>query len=576
MKNNDNDIISTLRNMVDSSYFKELTLAVRSNGKSKAVEDFNILDEYQTRFLETPSVLKITHDDCDIFLHDKLKDLLKNEFTNSKVIFNDTDYNLKRNKYIPNREVWYIEDGYLLNLWTSESKNIYANPEIDIRLNKHDGLIEGNTLLTPPHHSNKNNKEIERRLIETFKKTTIKEYERNSIGMMSVDGSGELFVKEFTLDKKFKINDLDIHYGDGFKEFSESLFKKLKTDKKGLVLLHGDPGTGKCVHGKTKITIKNISTGEIKKVSINILVGEKKLNIYDKKFIESKLIDGYEVLSDSGWSNIKAIHKTIEYDEWSLITQSCNLICADNHIVFDENMNELFVKDLKIGNKIQTKNGLEFVTDVHLMDKKSNMYDLELEENSDHRYFTNDILSHNTFFLRYLLQRLAKTNKKVLYFPPSMVEAVTDPAFFNFIMNWTMDNGKNSVLLIEDAEPLLLSRESGRNMGITNLLNLTDGILNDILSIQIISTFNTNLNELDKALLRPERLIARKEFKKLTLENGKKLAEILKIDSNLITKEMSLAEIYSIKNDNEVLLHGVDKSLEYGDRKQIGFNSSKK
>jgi len=288
----------------------------------------------------------------------------------------------------------------------------------------------------------------------------------------------------------------------------------------------------------------------------------------DKKFIESKIIDRYEVLSDNKWVDIKAIHKTIEYEEWHLITQTCDLICADNHIVFDENMNQVFVKNLKIGDKIQTKNGLEIIYECYKTNFKSNMYDLELDENSNHRYYTNDILSHNTYFLRYLLQKLSKTNKKVLYFPPSMVESVTDPAFFNFIMNWTMDNGKNSVLLIEDAEPLLLSRESGRNMGITNLLNLTDGILNDILSIQIIATFNTNLNELDKALLRPERLIARKEFKKLTLENGKKLATILKIDPNLITKEMSLADIYSIKNDNEVLLHGVDKNQQTAKEKK--------
>lgn len=293
----------------------------------------------------------------------------------------------------------------------------------------------------------------------------------------------------------------------------------------------------------------------------------------EKKFIESKTINRYEVLSDDKWVNIDAIHKTIEYEEWLLRTKmGLELICADNHIVFDEFGNEIFVKDLEKGDIIKTKDGLDQVWSVENTRKKSNMYDLELEENSDHRYYTNNILSHNTYFLRYLLQKLSKTRKKVLYFPPSMVEAITDPAFFNFIMNWTMDNGKNSVLLIEDAEPLLLSRESGRNMGITNLLNLTDGILNDILSIQIIATFNTSLNELDKALLRPERLIARKEFKKLTLENGKKLAEILKIDSNLITKEMSLAEIYSIKNDNEVLLHGVDKNSVTGERQTIGFN----
>ena len=293
---------------------------------------------------------------------------------------------------------------------------------------------------------------------------------------------------------------------------------------------------------------------------------------FERKFIDTIDTDEWQVDTDSGWSDISAIGKTIEYDEWVLKTQTCDLVCADTHIVFDENMNEVFVKDLEIGDRIQTKNGLEVVCKCYKSEKKSNMYDMDLSDESNHRYYTNGILSHNTFYIRYLLQCLAKTTKKVLYFPPSMVEAVTDPTFFNFITNWTMDNGKNSVLLIEDAEPLLVSREANRNMGITNLLNLTDGILNDILSIQIIATFNTSLGELDKALLRPERLIARKEFKKLTVENGKRLAEQLKLDPTTITKQMSLAEIYSVKNDSEVLLHGVDKDkMANGDRNPIGF-----
>lgn len=262
------DAISTIRNMIDNSYFKELTLAVRTNGKSKSLEDYNILEEYHNRFSETPRLLKITDDECDIFLHGKLKDLLEKELK-GKIIFDDTEYNLKRDKYVSTREVWLLDDGYILNLWTGESKNIYANPEIDIKLNKHESLVEGNTILVPPHGSSRTNKDFEKKLIETFKKTTIKEYERNSIGMMSVDGSGDLYVKEFTLDKKFKISDLDIHYGDGFKEFSESLFKKLKTDTKGLVLLHGIPGTGKCVDGSTIVTLRNKKTGIIENISID-------------------------------------------------------------------------------------------------------------------------------------------------------------------------------------------------------------------------------------------------------------------------------------------------------------------
>lgn len=139
-------------------------------------------------------------------------------------------------------------------------------------MNDHDQLIEGNTLLVPPINSTKINKEIEKRVIETFKTTTIKEYERNSIGMMSIEGSGDLYVKDFTLDKKFKIHDLDLHYGDGFKDFHDQLYKKLKSDRKGLVLLHGEPGTGKCVHGKTKVVVRNKKTGKIEEKNIEDLM----------------------------------------------------------------------------------------------------------------------------------------------------------------------------------------------------------------------------------------------------------------------------------------------------------------
>ena len=294
----------------------------------------------------------------------------------------------------------------------------------------------------------------------------------------------------------------------------------------------------------------------------------------EKKFIESKILTDYEVETDDGWVDAIAVHKTIEYDEWVLLTQTCDLICADTHIIFDENMNEIFVKDLKIGDKIQTKNGLEIVCKCYNSGKKSNMFDLELSTNSNHRYFTNDILSHNTYYIRYLLQRLTKINKKVLYFPPTMIEAITEPSFFNFITDWTLENGKRTILLIEDAEPLLASRSSQRNLGITNLLNLTDGILNDILSIQIIATFNTDLNELDDALLRPERLIARKEFHKLNKADSRLIAEKLGLDPNIIKNDMSLAEIYSLKKNNEIMSHGIHTKSTMGFK--IGQDDKKK
>jgi hypothetical protein len=181
--------------------------------------------------------------------------------------------------------------------------------------------------------------------------------------------------------------------------------------------------------------------------------------------------------------------------------------------------------------------------------------------------------SGKTTFIRHLLKKLKEMNKdnNILYFPPTMVGSITDPNFINFISEWVTDSKGKNYLLIEDAEPLLESRDSTRNIGITNLLNLTDGLLNDILNIQIIATFNTNLSNIDTALLRPERLMARKEFEALTIEKGKHLASLIDINPDLITKKMTLADIYALKNERKPITHNISNKINDG--KVRGFNN---
>lgn len=117
----------------------------------------------------------------------------------------------------------------------------------------------------------------------------------------------------------------------------------------------------------------------------------------DKKFIETIDINDWEVETDTGWSDIVSIHKTVEYDVWYLKTErGLELYCADNHIIFDNHYNEIFVKDCIVGEtKIITKNGNEVITHLEKLDYSANMYDLELND-KNHRYWTNNILSHNT------------------------------------------------------------------------------------------------------------------------------------------------------------------------------------
>lgn len=135
-----------------------------------------------------------------------------------------------------------------------------------------------------------------------------------------------------------------------------------------------------------------------------------------KKFVETFDVSDWQIETDNGWVDIKEIGKTIEYDEWELKTvDKLNLICADNHIIFDQYFNEIFVKDLKNGDKIMTKNGISEILSIIKTDKKSNMYDLSLSNNSKHRYYTNDILSHNSMWLQNISSKLVDNGYNVLY-----------------------------------------------------------------------------------------------------------------------------------------------------------------
>lgn len=117
----------------------------------------------------------------------------------------------------------------------------------------------------------------------------------------------------------------------------------------------------------------------------------------ERKFIDSiQLDDEWEIESDEGWVPITHIHKTVEYEEWVVKTDSAELICADTHILFDENKNEIFAKDL-IPNKslVFTKDGPKLVKSVTKTDNHSNMFDVTV--NSDnHRFYSGQFLSHNT------------------------------------------------------------------------------------------------------------------------------------------------------------------------------------
>lgn len=134
------------------------------------------------------------------------------------------------------------------------------------------------------------------------------------------------------------------------------------------------------------------------------------------KFVHTvQLSDDWEIETDSGWQPISHIHQTKLYQEYHITLENgMKLACADDHILFDHNMTEIFVKDLIVDKTyVMTDQGLSKVVSVFASDESSHMYDVTVNS-LDHRFFTNGILSHNTttavaIILHYILFNEFKT-----------------------------------------------------------------------------------------------------------------------------------------------------------------------
>lgn len=141
----------------------------------------------------------------------------------------------------------------------------------------------------------------------------------------------------------------------------------------------------------------------------------------------------------------------------------------------------------------------------------------------------------------YIRNLMDTVNKRFIFLPLDMMDNISNPNFLPFISQY-----RNSVLILEDCETLIKTRDGGRiDNALVNLLNLGDGLLSDALAIKIVCTFNADLKKIDKAILRKGRLIARYEFKELELTKAKALALKLGIESD-IEKSLTLAEIYNL------------------------------
>ena len=152
-----------------------------------------------------------------------------------------------------------------------------------------------------------------------------------------------------------------------------------------------------------------------------------------------------------------------------------------------------------------------------------------------------------TTYIKYLA---SKINRDFIYIPTTMIETFTsDPNCLSVLIQ-----KPNSVIILEDAEKAIMKRHGDGmdSSAVSSLLNLSDGIMSDILKTSVILTYNCPKNEIDSALRRKGRLQVDYEFVKINITDAKKLAKSLKLSKKTIesiSEPMSIADVYNLERD---------------------------
>jgi ATPase family associated with various cellular activities (AAA) len=169
-----------------------------------------------------------------------------------------------------------------------------------------------------------------------------------------------------------------------------------------------------------------------------------------------------------------------------------------------------------------------------------------------------------TSLLRSLAHWLSSSH--VFYFMPAARFASVESGE---IVTFWADENRNSklrkVLILEDAESIMMRRGEDNREKVATLLNLTDGMLGDALGLHVVCTLNSELADLDPALLRPGRLVAHRDFELLAAEQAQRLAKELGLPAPR-SERVSLADLFNAGTQ--------PKTTAPSRRKALGFHTT--
>jgi hypothetical protein len=132
----------------------------------------------------------------------------------------------------------------------------------------------------------------------------------------------------------------------------------------------------------------------------------------------------------------------------------------------------------------------------------------------------------------------------------TVVTVILDPDVFFADARYARDvileeSGRCHLLVFEDAETHITTRENGKNAGLGQLLNLGDGLVGQGLDLQLLFTTNALRNELDPAVVRPGRCFLNAEIPAFSAQDA---AVWLKEHASTAVPdgELTLAQMYEL------------------------------
>lgn len=165
--------------------------------------------------------------------------------------------------------------------------------------------------------------------------------------------------------------------------------------------------------------------------------------------------------------------------------------------------------------------------------------------------FEGDPGTGKTYLIRGLVEEL-KEEIMFVIIPPNYIARMSEPSIISSLLAiLNLKRSKRVVFLLEDADACLLPRKVDNINTISNLLNLSDGILGSICDLRLIATTNAKKPEVDPALMRAGRLCRYIEVGKLGTEQASKVFTRLTGKHKSFAKSISLAEVYFLARDED-------------------------